>query len=869
MIIKIVRYHEAQSGIASPAARARRCRRTAAGLARYVVEGELPDLSNIIVKEMTSERTHDDPIAAASNVSAYLTEHAGHPGRVRSTACSFMVGDDPQDWIDQMAIHAGSAGIEKLYHIIYSHRPDEPVTPAMMKQHRAIIRRTMNLDHCPGIGAMHGDEAHDHFHDLVVAVKRPDGGPPQVGQGWTVEAAHIAIAQCEFVSHLEAEPMRRYVADETGVYHFLTDTRVADADGRIVLDRTEMRTMQIDHDDIMRAFDPGGTRLHGEEWGYQEILEVLAKPRIQKAQNWEDVHRNLARVGMRYVVTGKTARVEFHEPGVPEKRAFAANAVYANAALGRLSDRFDEPFEPPPEDLWIRPFIAPRYDQRRDDFDGSAERQQAREEAKNLEACLKQDASRRRKDMNEAALGLAYNEKSARLAEAVRREKAAFKAVKLSATRKTQPRKAATPESGYDTHPFAMLWGEPTRSRNADDKDDADEAEELERRYRLERRSYGVEYWQGDQLAFVSYHNTIAVHAHDKQAKLDALRLAERRFGAVKVFGSRPFKDEMMALAIEHGIRLDAAQQREMERRKDSRRKQAEVDGDFETDTRSSPVLVREIAFAPMRRADLSERAERDRRIAMFDQSALDSMRWKNELEDEGNKGPNPRRTSVLDAHNILNAMDRDTLLLASSRYELEGIRYLDDEALMQALGGYRHAALRPEIQERLEAICRIQTRKREWICASLITGGASLQGGVLVTSLPNAGWAPAFFSKQRDDPVFQRMFADVKAGNLDVSHVDLTMRPELAVWHEARSKSANVSVIDAIATEHFKATSDVERDAMFKTMNDHDANDWRRTDGPVAISYRGWMYRRKSESESQWQQRIRTAQISDRQQGR
>ena len=131
--------------------------------------------------------------------------------------------------------------------------------------------------------------------------------------------------------------MRRYVADETGVYHFLTDTRVADADGRIVLERAEMRTMQRDHDEIMRAFDPSGTRLHGEEWDYEDILAVLAEPRIQNAENWEQVHRSLARVGMRYVVTGTTARVEFHEArGSLTRGRSRRSAVYANAALGKL-----------------------------------------------------------------------------------------------------------------------------------------------------------------------------------------------------------------------------------------------------------------------------------------------------------------------------------------------------------------------------------------------------------------------------------------------------------------------------------------------------------------------------------------------------
>ena len=52
----------------------------------------------------------------------------------------------------------------------------------------------------------------------------------------------------------------------------------------------------------------------------------------------------------------------------------------------------------------------------------------------------------------------------------------------------------------------------------------------------------------------------------------------------------------------------------------------------------------------------------------------------------------------------------------------------------------------------------------------------------------------------------------------------------------------------------------------MFETMNDDDANEWRRTKGAswrLRLSRR-WMYRRKDETDRQWQQRIRTVQISE-----
>ena len=865
MIIKVVTYKPAGTNAKSVRAKQRTARNAGAQLAHYIIAGERLNMAELGF-EATAVNTHgDNPSVLAMNAASYVTEEvAGRPGRVVSLESSHLIGDDSQDWIDQMACHAEAAGLDRVFHIIYSHRPDEPVTPAMMRRHRHIIRRVMNLQHSPGLGAMHGDEDHDHFHDLVVAVDGPDGKPPKVGQGWRVEAAHIAVAICEFRSRLEPEPMRRYVADETGVYHFLTDTKVADPNGRILLDRKAMRTMQIEHDRIVRTTNEIGRLTHDMDWPEEQILEKLVRPRIRKARNWQEVHRNLARIGVRYVVTGNTASVEFNKPQDSEKAAFGLSSFYPRAALGKLEDRFKQTFEPAHDDIWVRPFIAPRYEQEKPDLDGKAERKVAREEAKELEAYRAAQAKSDRDALNAAHLRDTYNAASKKLAEADREEKAAIRAVKKRVVRR--PKGSDQPlEAEPDTIPEGMFWGEPSFHRAPDRQKEAEEEEEFERRYRLRRRRFSVEYFLGDQVAFVAYRHTIAVHTNSKKAQLDALRLAESKFGVVKVFGSAAFKDEMIALAREHDIRIDAKQLQAYERKLQSRRRAEERHVALEP-SRDPPQRGKMIAFAPMRPIDVDERDERNRRIKALNGMELQFMRTRNQIEDEDNRGPNPKPTSLCPAMRKLDAMNRDTMLLASSRYEREGVRYLDDEVLMTILGSRKHVALRPEMQQRLEAIALIQARKRETICAALATGAAEIRGGELVAASRTLDWASPFYAAQKSDPVFQRMTIDADRGHIDLSHVDVSVRPELAVWREARGSPEKPDLADAVATELFLTTAPEQRDALFKVMTNEEGRAFRLTEGQIMEAYRGDIYRGKGESDHQWKQRQRNAtRIFDR----
>ena len=113
------------------------------------------------------------------------------------------------------------------------------------------------------------------------------------------------------------------------------------------------------------------------------------------------------------------------------------------------------------------------------------------------------------------------------------------------------------------------------------------------------------------------------------------------------------------------------------------------------------------------------------------------------------------------------------------------------------------------EMQHRLEAIFRIQTRKREWICASLIKrvwrrieGRRSCHVSSRMT-----GWAPDVFrASSEGDPVFQRMFADARSRQ----HRRLACRSDHATqsWQSGLRRAARqrtATIIDAIATEHFQ----------------------------------------------------------------
>lgn len=162
-------------------------------------------------------------------VGDYVADMERVPDKVSGRFAYNLAAEEPEAQIDELASHAASAGLERFWHLVVSHRPGEELTDEEMEEIRRTIAKVLGVQECPMVWATHKDTDHLHDHGLIVSFLADTNEPIAFGEGWWKEKAQIAIAICEYRLGLEPEPNRRYVADDRGVYHLQSWEKVADA----------------------------------------------------------------------------------------------------------------------------------------------------------------------------------------------------------------------------------------------------------------------------------------------------------------------------------------------------------------------------------------------------------------------------------------------------------------------------------------------------------------------------------------------------------------------------------------------------------------------------------------------------------------
>ncbi len=169
-------------------------------------------------------------------------------------------------------------------------------------------RRLLGVEDCPSIWAVHGDTDNQHMHGLIVSFLPAEDRSVKFGQDWWKEACQIAAAIIERDLNLDPEPNHRLIADQTGVYCRISDTRIADANGTII-GRPEIVAMEKAQRTWKRANYAPLKELAGTEHDLEKGIRLLAEQRIKKAANAREMHESLARVGLRYIADDNGARV--------------------------------------------------------------------------------------------------------------------------------------------------------------------------------------------------------------------------------------------------------------------------------------------------------------------------------------------------------------------------------------------------------------------------------------------------------------------------------------------------------------------------------------------------------------------------------
>lgn len=776
MIIKILNYDNRAKDLRGGKALQKSAFNTAGHCARYIIG------------------LHLDPeqLAAAKSagiVADYVTAEHLKSDRIGELYASNLPRGKPAEQADMFAVHAAAAGIKRFRHIIWSHGINEPVDAPMMKEHREIIARVMQIEECPAIGADHQDTDYDHHHEAVVTIDPLDGRLVEFGQGWWKEAAQIAIAVCEYRSGLTPEANRRYAADETGVYHTFSDTKIADADGLIIrdaegcADRTVVREVHARHREFEAKNYAGDGQEPGSSWSLQRAVTILAEPRLKKARTWLELHRSFARVGLRLVRSPTGADIEAVGFGSWEDRTLASGAVGSEFTLGRLQTRGGlGDFVPAPGDLDIRPFVMPRYNELEDE-DEELDLQHRRQTRKNLievEKEIKTHNRAQQEAIREAKLGGRHNDKIREQAAKSKRERLNLQSVARRIGIRKQPKNwqraahVASQEffSAFSAGPDDGNTNEKLRRQMKADWEDRN------RLYRQQQIAHSNAYFRDGHLFFVETDNLVVLHSRSNEARKDALLLAEKKFGTVKIMAGRRDTAELIALAVELDIKLSPKHDKLA---KAHREKLAAG----QTHSRLGRHKTRQKALQRLREMrGLRLRDKKLRRIRLGEVGERQRRHFEtaNAIADEHYRnvygGPNPD----IAAMQIIDKLAQDKLTLSSSRSSADKIRFWDDEKVREAFKDEPHLLLRPITQTALRFMQRVEAQRRLWICHSITSGAGRIENGRFVTKNSSDEWAVKFFQEQSRDPKFQQMLAIAVARPESFANVS-PRRPELEVW--------------------------------------------------------------------------------------
>jgi hypothetical protein len=873
MIAKSISYQHLFRGITTISSADRKALFAGWAVAKYVLGLELDADETALIRE-------------ASNISVYGPDGRGDDARVLDAKVFNLDGNTQHDQALEFAYRIAASGKNSLRQIVVAYG-DEPVTDEMAARHRDIFRRVLRAEDKPMIYSKHGDTRYDHWHLAVCTADCKSGKVGKWGQEMEIEALHIAMAICEAQDNLEPEPNRRYAADETGIYHTWSGIKVAEANGDII-NRGAFKAVEAEQVKFdTEALAPSDSYV-GQALPTTKAIKLLARGVSRNAETWDDLHRGLARIGIRYEpyrAEGEIAGGHLVANGVRDKEDDRIPASAVNAGYKRLCNKLGgRPYEPPSKDIRVRPFVAPAFRKM------AEEPSQDRPHELNLQEHLDEQARiglefqefkhalKNRVDAIKAerADGAEAREKMASIEEKRRhhnhqqkREKASreeadriLRELQLAFERETGrkrkgPRPKAVPAS-------SVLWGEPDKLDPAPQKGPGQWA----KRYAIETLDQSRVYRLNGKIAFVETASFIAVHTQDRQAKIDALRRAQEKFGRVKVVGPASYRREMLLLAAQEQIPLDARQAKEAEKllEKAKSKLKSEDEGIVyrAAPQRQEPKKPKVCSLDE--KADEGQRAQRSDRFTV---ELLQEFHRRNAREDEDRKKGKPNATRAPVAHRFLTEMNCDTLLMCSSRFSVSCIRFLDDEELLKKFEKLPNALVRPEIQQRLEAIRRVQQAKRNWIFKGLADGKFNLSGTTLKIPDSYGDWAAAFVKRQKSDPTFIRQLGEAANGEYSDKNVDLAVRPEVAVWRKSLSGSGEDQALACyIVDELIRTTNDADRKSIFRMMRYDEAEKLRRTEGLAAKTYAGFFYQQDGESDRAFARRRSNAQRNGRNQG-
>lgn len=496
-------------------------------LSRYVVRAELGDLRKLALM------CDDDYLR---DLAHYAVAEGRQEEAIASGALN-VLAVDLAGWQAEMAalLHRCPDSLNALDHWVLSWAAGDEPTVGEVEKSVEIFAQCQGLANCPVIWGYHGDTDNRHVHLAILKIDPTTGDRQTAGQGWDVDAGHRAKAV------IEAE-FPHWQREEGSLYEVIDSDLVRRGDGQVVGPAkqperwsryNERKSRRTACKDINRHLSPA-SRAYEEETGFKSRERValeVAIPIATAVSSWDQAHAQLAaegialqleRSGAAFLIDGKTVK----------------SSIGRVISLKDLEQRYGGPFEESPHPVQPVP--------KREMWPNDAQRQRYYAAKRTHDEALSVAFADVRR-----ALGRSSEITSAALRAA--RESAAFPsfAAWIDGSHPADPLETLASATGMAV--FSVSVAPPEERISAT-------LQGFEGKRVGDRTIYRKTGESGGPPAFVDIGQKIFVTAaRDPEAVRASLLILAKRFpeNRIAVTGDKRFRELVLTIADEEGVRLD------------------------------------------------------------------------------------------------------------------------------------------------------------------------------------------------------------------------------------------------------------------------------------------------------------------------
>lgn len=277
----------------------------------------------MIVKKVCNPRKSSSKAVRIGSLTNYVRDPQKSNQQEKvlyANGCGFICDTHKSQQAEMLALSQEAVrSKDTINHYVLSWREGEQPSPKQVDQAVDIFMDELGVQDHQVIYALHGDTDNIHLHIVLNRVHPETLKVIHINKGFDIEAAHQAIARIEHAQGWEREQNGRYVVLENGEL------------GREHLDPNKPRQPKQPKRDM--------ENITGEKSAERIAIEEAA-PIIKCASNWQELHRELAAIGMKYEKFGRGAMLFVGDVGVK------ASSADREASFPKLQKRLG-PYEPP------------------------------------------------------------------------------------------------------------------------------------------------------------------------------------------------------------------------------------------------------------------------------------------------------------------------------------------------------------------------------------------------------------------------------------------------------------------------------------------------------------------------------------------